>query len=212
MDSVKSRKNKPAKNSLMNGLRPEESATVLRRLLAAHPDLEAEAENIAKSVLHEVDLESIANEVEDAVRALDYDDLNGRAGRHEWGYVEPGDAAMEILEETVEPFIEDLKRHIDLGLEADALEVCKGLILGLYRLEHGENCTLMDWAPDFPSEAAGRALETWRDGGAAAAAKPSGAKGRRKRSAFPQEFVEEFVPEWSAMIARILPRARKNRG
>ena len=158
----------------MDGFKPEETAAVLRRLLVAHPDLKGEAENIAKSVLHEVDLESIADEVEDAVRALDDADLNGRAGRHEWGYVEPGDAAMEILEKTVEPFIEDLKRHIDLGLEAEALEICKGLILGLYRLGRGENCTLVGWAPDFPSEAAGQALETWRDGGAAA--KPSGAK------------------------------------
>ena len=63
MDRVKSRKKKPTKSSLINGLKPEETAAVLRRLLAAHPDLEAEAENIAKSVLHEVDLASIANEV-----------------------------------------------------------------------------------------------------------------------------------------------------
>lgn len=52
-------------------------------------------------------------------RAMDYDDLNARAGRHEWGYVEPTEAAWEILEETVEPFREDMKRHLDLGLEAD---------------------------------------------------------------------------------------------
>jgi hypothetical protein len=26
-----------------------------------------------------------------------------------------------------------MKRHIELGLEAEALEICRGLVLGLYR-------------------------------------------------------------------------------
>lgn len=41
---------------------------------------------------------------------------------------------MEILEETLEPFVEDMKRLLDLGLEAEALEICKGVVLGCYRL------------------------------------------------------------------------------
>jgi len=41
--------------------------------------------------------------LEDEIRALDYEDLNARAGSHKWGYVEPSEAAWEILEETVEP-------------------------------------------------------------------------------------------------------------
>src|SRR5439155_11842638 len=109
------------------GLQPDEAAAVLRRLLAAHPDLETEAESIARSLLQEVDLNSIADEVEDAVRSLDYEELNARAGRHEWGYVEPGEAATEILEETIESFIENLTRHLDLGLEAGAWHICKGI-------------------------------------------------------------------------------------
>jgi hypothetical protein len=46
------------------------------------------------------------------IRALDY---------------EPSEAAWEILEETVEPVLDDMKRH---GLEAEALEICKGMVLG----------------------------------------------------------------------------------
>src|SRR2546430_12263331 len=55
--------------------------------------------------------------------ALPIYDLNARAGSHEWGYVEPSEAAWEILEETVEPVLDDMKRHIELGLEAEALEI-----------------------------------------------------------------------------------------
>jgi hypothetical protein len=111
-------------------LKPEEAAAVLRHLLEVHPDLWSEAEVVGRSLLHEVHYEDVATEIEDEIRALDYEDLNARAGGHEWGYVEPSEAAEEILEETLEPYVEDLKGHLELGLETEALEICKGLVLG----------------------------------------------------------------------------------
>jgi hypothetical protein len=115
---------------MLEHLKPGEAAAVLRRLLEAHPNLSTEAEGIARSLLHQVDYQEVAAEIKDEIRALDYEDLNARAGSHEWGYVEPSEAAVEILEETLEPFVEDMKRHLDLGLEAEALEICKGVVLG----------------------------------------------------------------------------------
>ncbi len=106
---------------LLERLKPAEAEAVLHRLLEAHPDRRSEAERIARSLLHETGFEAVAAEVEEAVRALGLEDLNDRTGRHEWGYVEPTEAAWELLEETVEPFVDDIKRHIELGLEAEAL-------------------------------------------------------------------------------------------
>jgi hypothetical protein len=194
------------KGSVLERLKAEEAQDVLRRLLAAHPDLGAEAETIARSHLGEETFETIADEIEEAVCALDLDDLNGRAGRHEWGYVEPTEAAWEILEEAVEPFVADIKRRIELGLEADALEICKGVVLGLHRVEQGKGGDLAEWAPDFPAEAAGDAIETWRTGDGPK--KTTGSGPRRNRRAFPQEFADRFVPEWRNMIARTLSRKR----
>ncbi len=146
---------------LLDRLKSGEAATVLGRLLKEHPDLSIEADGIARSLLHQVDYEDVAAEIEDEIRALDYEDLNTRAGSHEWGYVEPSEAAWEILEETVEPVLDDMKRHIELGLEAEALEICRGLVLGLYRLSEREGGDVLGWAPDFPAEAAGNALVSW---------------------------------------------------
>jgi hypothetical protein len=193
------------KGSVLERLKPEEAASVLRRLLAAHPELGAQAERIARSLLHEVTFEAVADEVEEAMRALGLEALNGRAGRHEWGYVEPAEAAWEILEEAVAPFLDDLRRQIELGLEAEALEICKGVVLGLYRVEHGKGGELAEWAPDFPAEAAGDAVEIWRSGGDGRLERPR-TSGRRKHPAFPQDFVDRFVPEWGALIARVLSR------
>lgn len=190
--------------SVLNSLKPEESQAVLHRLLAAHPALGAEAEQIARSLLGEVSFESVAGQVEDAVRALSLRDLNRRAGRHEWGYTEPTEAAWELLGEAVDPFLEDMKRQMGLGLEAEALEICKGLVLGLYRVRDERGSEFLGWAPDFPDETAAFAIETWRVGGDSK--KTVARTSLQRRRAFPQEFVVEFVPKWDSLIARTLSR------
>src|SRR6266568_3594479 len=200
-------RNKKARSNgsriLLEHLKPEEAAEVLRRMLKARPDLANEAERIAKAVLTEVNFEDIAVEVEDAVTGVDIDDVYARAGKHEWGYVEPGEAALEILESAVERFIEDIQRQIDLGLEAEALETCKGLALGLYRFEQESDDEVLQWAPEFPTETAGRAIGVWL-GGRDSAGKRLKRNSSRKRPVFPQAFVEQFIPQWSDMMARIL--------
>jgi hypothetical protein len=197
-----------AKKSVLGNLKADEALDVLHRLLATHPNLKKEAESIACSLLGEVNFEEIADEVQEAVSALDFDDLNARAGHHEQGYVEPSEAAWEILEEAVEPFTADIKRRIELGLEADALEICKGTVLGLYRVDHSGGGPVAEWAPDFPAEAAGNAIDAWLAPGPAKRASMSGPRRKaRKRSAFPQEFVEE-VSEWGEMITRIVGRRK----
>jgi len=192
--------------SVLNSLRPEEAQAVLHRLLAAHPALGAEAEQIAKSLLGEVSFESVADQVEQTVRALSLHDLNRRAGRHEWGYTEPTEAAWELLGEAVDPFLEDMKRQIELGLEAEALEICKGVVLGLYRVRDERGSEFLGWAPDFPDETAAFSIETWCVGGDSK--KTAGRTSLQRRRAFPQEFVVEFVPEWDSLIARTLSRGR----
>lgn len=184
---------------LLEHLKAGEAADVLRRLLEAHPDLWSQAEEMARSLLHQVDYQEVAAEIEDEIRALDYEVLNARAGSHEWGYVEPSEAAVEILEETLEPFVGDMKRHLDLGLEAEALEICKGLVLGCYRLSEREGGDVLGWASDFPSEAAGNALELWYTGTNDLKSRD---RRRNKRLPLPPDFLS-MVPNWVPMIERL---------
>ena len=186
------------KPSILDGLKPEEAHGVLRRLLAAHPALGAEAEEIARSLLAEVSFEGVADEVEDALSALDLDDVHGRAGGHSWGYVGPDEVALELLEQAVDPFLEDMKRHIQRGLDAEALEMCKGIVLGLYRVRTAGDDHVVGWAPEFPAEHAGWTVDIWRAGGNERKAAATSTAG--KRPAFPRDFVEQFVPEWTWLI------------
>ena len=181
------------RTALLDELQPSEAALVLRRLLAGHPELLSEVEEISRSTLTDVSFESIASEVEDSIREVDLDDLNGRAGRHSWGYTEPTEAAWELLGEAVEPFVEDMKRHLGLGLHAEAFEICKGIVLGLYQCRHASGDEFLSWAEDFPAEAAGNALAEWIGTG-----KPGAFSNRSgtNRALLLREFVDEHVPEW----------------
>jgi hypothetical protein len=201
MSKSKEPRGKARKASVLDHLKPDEAAFVLRQLLASHPDLAAEAAKMAKSLLHEESFENIADEVEEAVNAPDLEELNSRAGRHSGGYTDPTDAAWEILEEAVAPFIDDITRHIQSGLAEDALEICKGVVLGLYRVENGGKGEVVGWAPDFAADAACNAIDAWRAGGIAKLQKGRSEQ-RRKRHLFPRDFVDGFVPEWREMIAR----------
>ena len=115
---------------VLNQLAPGEVATVFRVLLEKHPNLVHEAEEIAAGVVSSPSVEGIADDVCTSVTTLDMDDLNGRAGAHSWGYVEPSEAAQELLEEAVAVHFDDMKRRLNLGLEAAAEAVCAGIVLG----------------------------------------------------------------------------------
>lgn len=151
-------------------------------------------------------MEDIADEVEETIRGFELEDIQGRLGSCEGDYVEPGDAAWEFLEETLEPFIEDLKGEIEVGNETEALEICKGVALGLYRVRDSDGADLVGWAPDFPIEMATQVIETWHTYKRPNRTEASGTHPNRPQ--FPKEFIEKFVPEWRDPIAQVLKASK----
>ena len=148
--------------SAVQQLNEGEATTLFRTLLAKHPELSAEAETLAASVIGDVAMEDVAQEAENSVRALDVDDLNARAGSHTDGYVEPTEADWELIEEAVMPLIEDIQRRLDAGQPDAALATCAGIVLGLYRVRHDASDGCRGWAPVAPAEMAGDAVCTLR--------------------------------------------------
>lgn len=180
---------------------PGELAQVLRALLKKHPDLKTEAEAIAVEMVSSSSVEETAEEVLDAVTALDLDSLNGRAGSHSWGYVEPTEAAWELLEEAVEDVVADMKRRMGLGLETAAETICLGIVVGLHRAKDVASDGPLGWAKDFPAEGACNAVaELLRT------CPPEGRRAVRDRL---MEALAGLVPDWREMIARAADRASK---
>lgn len=186
------------RRAALSRLRPEEAEAVLRLLLERRADLRADAEQIARSLLERPSLEAIAQDVECAVTWIE----DFRAGPDEvGGYTNPGEGAAEAIEDAVVPWIEDMRRAVELGLERQALEICLGIVLGLYRARDTEDGALA-WAPDSPEELAATVVETWYAGDDPSRPPSKRRKRPRHRATFPDDFLERHVPEWVSRLRK----------
>jgi hypothetical protein len=143
-------------------------------------------------VVSDVDVEAIAEDVEQAVLDLDLDDLNARAGGESWGYVESTEAAWELVEEAVAPHLDEMRRRIELGLETAAVAACEGIVLGLYRCRDQTTDGVIGWGSDAPAEMAGEAVSTL--------ARTNAAKHQRAWR-LPAAFTAQ-VPDWADLVDR----------
>ena len=146
------------KSKLLKSLEPGDAREVLRKLLAKHRDLRPEAERIARRIVTRVSVAGIADDIVAGIGFLGVDDLGERGG---FGYIAPGEDAAERMQAVLDPHLKDMDRLVGLRLEEAALEVCKGVLLGLYRLEEETDEGVLEWDPDFPTEAVGVTLERW---------------------------------------------------
>ena len=188
---------------ILDKMAPLELARILRAVLAKHPELRAEAEQIAIAMIAAPSVEDVAHSVHDAVTSLDIESLHGRGGKQAWGYVEPTEAAWELLGEAVEDALADMKRRSDLGLHEAAEAICVGIVLGLHRARGATPDVLLGWAPDFPAEEACHAI-----------AELIGAASPKDRGAIRKRLVValgELVPGWDEMICRVADRAARSR-
>lgn len=174
------------KRSALAELDSAEKGAVLDELLRSQPALRTAAERIAREQLANAEHEAVAEEVESGLRSLSSDELNGRAGRQRWGYVEPTEAAWELLEETAGSYEREVERLLALGMIGSAVETALGLIAGLYRCDGCEDSDLLlSWAPDFPLEQAGVVVD----------------KLAKARVEVPPERLGDLAPEWEASLA-----------
>jgi hypothetical protein len=171
--------------SALCALSAAEKATVLDELLATRPDLRGPAEAYAVQVMTDADRLAVADDVEGALQGLDIEELNTRTGhRPGRGYVHPAEAADEILDEALQPFLDDLQRRADLGMGSVAVELAAGILLGLYNCRHGNSETLLEYSPDYTAERASSVVSDCAKLGIE----------------LPAAELLDLMPEWSALL------------
>ncbi|MDA8070669.1 MAG: hypothetical protein M0Z82_03505 [Actinomycetota bacterium] len=141
----------------LDRLTTDERGQLLGELLVAHPEVAAEAERLAVSRLATVDADEVAEDIEWTLREADADQLSYRAGRVRGrGYVHVDEAAGEILQELLQPELDDLVRRADLGLHDAARQMALGLLRGLANCQHDvEAGTVLAYAgPDVTDDLA----------------------------------------------------------
>jgi len=148
----------------LRSLSSDESSLVLKGLLDGNPELLKKAYDCAIIAAAAVDADRIGSEVFSSLDSLDYGDLNGRAGRTRYGYTEPDEAAWELFEEKLSPFIDEMVKNRDRALPAVAKEYCIGIIKGLLMFEKGSTSDLKGWLQDAPGEYIDTVVEEWAKG------------------------------------------------
>ena len=185
--------NNNVRSDVLARLTHSESATVLRTLLERHGNIRAEAETIATELVASPSVDDIAEDVLDAVTSLDIDDLNNRAGPSQYGYIEPSAATYELLEESVEDFLSDMKRRMKLGLTDAAIAICCGLVKGLNKAKCADS-DVLNWEPDFPEEEACQAVAEF--------IKSCPKEGRQALCSQLLAVLSEHVPAWSELFCQ----------
>ncbi|MFQ5812175.1 MAG: hypothetical protein ACE5I2_03130 [Anaerolineae bacterium] len=166
-----------------------DALAILRILAGSDEQLATRIAEIATAYLSEVDPEEVAAILYDELNFLEVEDVWDRAGPTRYGYVEPGEAAGQMIEEVLEPFLEELAKYQKLDMNTEANRMCMGLLLGLYQFEHESTSKFKDWAPDAPIIFAETVVDAWKDG------TPS-----RADIAAVKAFVEDELGGWGARL------------
>jgi hypothetical protein len=181
--------------SALDRLGPEEAARLLPQLLKGHPELRTEIEALALKLITTVDPEEVADDLEFEFSGIHQEEIWDRSGSDSYGgYTAPDEAAGQLCEEALAPFLKDLSRLLSMGQADPALAQVKGMILGLHNLK-GQ---LPPDAEDYPSDSGlYEVLETWVEGRPVVADKPLLA------------WVAEVLPDWRQDVAENLEHIRK---
>jgi len=116
---------------------------------------------LAEDLFKDVDVEAVCDDVFYALDGIDVHELWDRADPRTDGYTSPEDMAMEMFEEALDPFLQELYRLFDLKMHQEAKLYCMGLLKGIYQYEEDSESEFKDWATDVPGETFGHVLTEW---------------------------------------------------
>jgi hypothetical protein len=178
-------------DEMIKKLTAEQALEVVKQLSEKGGEIGEAVLAEARKLLMAVDVDEIADEVFSVLDSIDVQDCWAKSGKSRYGYTEPSEAAVELVEEELRPFYDQAKRYQELGMAAQETTYCKGVILGIYRYEHESKSEFRKWCEDVPLECAGYLLDIWRE--------------RNKSTAAGQamnEFIQSRCPKWAKYLIR----------
>jgi len=174
------------KGNKMDRVSPEQALEILRRLARSDPKIKKRIEKEAEEILKDIDVEGICEEVYSALDGIDVEELWERSGASRHGYSAPQDMAVEMMEEELEPFNNEVLKYLEMGMANEAKLYCMGILKGIYQYEQESKSEFKDWAADIPGECFGDLLLEWK--------KRSGDESDLKKMG---EFIERECSKWA---------------
>lgn len=178
-------------------LSPDDALAILQTLANNDEALARRIAEMAMAQLSEVDPQEVAGLLYHELNLLEVEEVWDRAGKTRHGYVEPNEAAEEMIEEVLKPFLGELSKYQNLSLKTEANKMCMGLLLGLYEFEHESTSEFKNWAVDAPIVFAETVVDVWK----------TGTPGRADIKAV-KTFIEEELGRWERSLIRLLKEER----
>ena len=178
--------------NIIDELSPDEALTILRLLAKSNKTLQKRIEEIAEKSIRSIDIEGTSMEVYAALDFLDIENVWDQSGAKSYGYVSPEDKAVEVIEEELEPFYQEVFRFSKLEMHEEAKLYCMGVLKGIYRYDQESKAEFKDWVQDVPGECFSYLLREWEK--------------RNSYKTASQEmhsFIERECSEWAQWIQSI---------
>ncbi|ALG07235.1 hypothetical protein [Kibdelosporangium phytohabitans] len=118
-------------------LRTSEQAQVLTNLLRTHPELAAEAEWHATTLLSAPSPEQVSTALAETLTGYEFTDMDAP----DVGICDPDDACAFLVDKAVDPYLSEIQRRASLGLTNAAHGIATGVLMSLYGLREYEHCT-----------------------------------------------------------------------
>ena len=178
-------------DNVIKKLTPEQALEVVMRLSDKGGAIRDAVLAEARHVLSKIDLDETADDVFYVLASIDVQDCWDRAGSSRDGYTSPDEAAVELIEEALQPFFDQVGRYHELGMSKEEAAYCRGVILGIYRYQHESKSEFREWSVDIPIECAGDLLTQWRERGQDSASTTA-----------MDEFIRDRCPNWARYFLR----------
>jgi hypothetical protein len=174
---------------IISKLTAQQALTVVQRLAGKGGEIGAAVRAEAIDLLGVVDLGETADEVLAALDSIAIEDCWDRAGGSRDGYTSPEEAAAELMEEELEPYVDQVERYHELGMPQQEAAYCMGVILGIYQFDRESKSEFRELAEDAGAECAETLLDGWRK------------RNQDKASVNAmREFMRERCPKWAKWL------------
>ena len=148
--------------NLIDKISPIEALTILKQIAKADKIIEKKIMEIAEGIIRNVDVEDSCEEVFFALDGLDVHELWGRSGSTSYGYVTPEDMAVEMMEEELDSFNQEVFRLCELSMQKEAKLYCMGVLKGIYKYDQESESEFKDRAADVAVECFSYLVDKWK--------------------------------------------------
>jgi hypothetical protein len=185
------------KANILESITGADALAILKVLADRNENLAQEIDAVAKGLFSHVEIDEMAANVQMELESLYVEDIWDRSGAKRDGYVDPGEAALEMFEEALKPFQDEADKYKQLSMLQEADLACQGMLKGIYDFHKDSSTEYKRWAVDAPSEYFGVVLDDWK-------------KLFTGRPPFPRmtAFLQTHCPDWAEWATKTL-RSRR---